>query len=147
MGRPHKILKPNVCACVRAYAYVRVCVLCFSLGRFMFAVIEGFPRLCGFQLGYLLELKSVSLSLVKVARPCLLLTVPVMSFSSSELRTVGDLWTTHTTFNPIKPTISYMMHEFLRPLNHQHYQNLEKPVVHNLLHAFCWMIVKTFLRK
>ncbi len=44
-------------------------------------------------------------------------------------------------FNPIKPSVSYLIHTFLRPLNDQHDQQFsEQPVVHNLLRAFCHLI-------
>lgn len=39
--------------------------------------------------------------------------------------------------NPITPTASYLMHSFLKPLNHQHYQNFaDRPVAHSLPRAF-----------
>ncbi len=42
--------------------------------------------------------------------------------------------------NPIKHTVLYLVHTFLRPLNYQFDQTAEKPAVHNLLHALCSLI-------
>lgn len=40
--------------------------------------------------------------------------------------------------NPIKSTVSCLIHKFLRTLNDQHDQTFaEKPVTHNLLHTCC----------
>ncbi len=44
-------------------------------------------------------------------------------------------------FIMFNPTVSYLVHKFLRPLNDQHDQNFaEMPVSHNLLHAFCHLM-------
>lgn len=43
--------------------------------------------------------------------------------------------------SPIKPSVSYLIGKCLRPLNYQRDQNIvEKPVVHDLIHAFCHRI-------
>lgn len=42
-------------------------------------------------------------------------------------------------FNPIKPTVSYLIDEFVRSLNDQHDENIaEEPVVNNLLYYY-WL--------
>lgn len=46
-------------------------------------------------------------------------------------------------FNPINPTVSYLIRKFLRALNYKHDQNLKKKkVIYNLVHAFCYLIYR-----
>lgn len=43
-----------------------------------------------------------------------------------------------SSFNPLKPTESYLIQKSQRPLSDQHDQNIaEKSVVHSLLHFHC----------
>lgn len=54
-----------------------------------------------------------------------------------------DSWYSLTLeINPLKPALSYFMHAFLRPLNYQHDNWSEKPVILNMP-SVVWLIVYT----